>query len=179
MEKENQGGYVFISHSHQDITFVRKIRDRMEALGFEPLMFYLKCLTDDDEIEDLIKREIKEREWFVYVDSPSSRTSKWVRTERDYIATLENKKVLTIDISKPLDDQVEAIADRMSVFMSYTRSDRALAAQIERLLVEKEYLVLGEKTFDIASNGEDNLTEMIDTAVHHGIVLALPGRWQN
>lgn len=47
------GGWVFISHSHQDISLVRKIRNHLESLGFEPLMFFLKCLSDDDEIDFL------------------------------------------------------------------------------------------------------------------------------
>lgn len=64
-----EGGWVFLSHSHQDINKVRKIRNLLEQRGFEPLLFFLKCLTDDDEIEDLIKREITEREWFIYVVS--------------------------------------------------------------------------------------------------------------
>ena len=49
-------GYVFISHSHQDIRKVRQIRNAMEEAGFEPLCFYLKCLHDEDEIEGLIKK---------------------------------------------------------------------------------------------------------------------------
>ena len=60
-------GYVFISHSHKDIKKVRKIRNMIENSGFEPLYFFLKCLTDD-VVEGLIKREIDARDWFVYVD---------------------------------------------------------------------------------------------------------------
>ena len=81
----NNGGWVFISHSHQDIDKVRKVRNHLERLGFEPLMFYLKCLSDEDEIEELIKREIDEREWFIYADSPMARSSKWVRAELVYL----------------------------------------------------------------------------------------------
>ena len=39
------GGYVFISHSHKDIEKVRILRNVMEENGFEPLCFFLKCLT--------------------------------------------------------------------------------------------------------------------------------------
>ena len=92
------GGYVFISHSHQDIVKVRQIRNAMEEEGFEPLCFYLKCLSDEDEIEDLIKREIDAREWFVYIDSPNARASGWVRKEREYIASLGSKQIITIDL---------------------------------------------------------------------------------
>ena len=55
----NQGGYVFISHSHQDIQKVRQIRNAMEEAGFEPLCFYLKCLSDEDET--LLSELMKER----------------------------------------------------------------------------------------------------------------------
>ena len=73
-----EGGYVFISHSHLDIDKVRILRNRMEEEGFEPLCFYLKCLTEEDEITGLIQREIDAREWFVYVDSKNARNSDWV-----------------------------------------------------------------------------------------------------
>ena len=73
-----EGGWVFISHSHKDLGAVRKIRNHLEKLGFEPLMFYLKCLSDENEIEELIKREIDERDWFIYADSQSARASRWV-----------------------------------------------------------------------------------------------------
>ena len=73
-----QGGYIFLSHSREDIEKVREIRNSLEEEGFEPLCFYLKCLTDDSEIEDLIKREIDAREWFVFANSENSRKSRWV-----------------------------------------------------------------------------------------------------
>ena len=38
------GGWIFISHSHLDIDIVRRIRNKLEDRGFEPLMFFLKCI---------------------------------------------------------------------------------------------------------------------------------------
>mgnify|MGYP000774152934 FL=1 len=70
------GGWIFISHSHLDIDIVRRIRNKLEDRGFEPLMFFLKCLNDDNEIESLIKREINEREWFIYVESDNAANSR-------------------------------------------------------------------------------------------------------
>ncbi len=32
-------GWILISHSHQDIELVRRIRNHFEKLGFEPLVF--------------------------------------------------------------------------------------------------------------------------------------------
>ena len=122
----SNGGWIFISHSHQDISVVRKIRNQLEELGFEPLMFFLKCLSDDDEIETLIKREIDQREWFIYADSENARHSKWVTTEREYIETLEGKKIFTINLDDDLDKQlseIKRISRQMKVFISYSHRD--------------------------------------------------------
>ena len=40
---------VFLSHSSKDIEKVRKLRDILEALEYDPLLLYLKCLDDDNE----------------------------------------------------------------------------------------------------------------------------------
>ena len=123
MSEHDTGGYIFISHSHKDIEKVRQIRNDMENAGFDPLCFYLKCLTDEDEIEGLIKREIDSRELFVYIDSPNSRASNWVKKEREYIDSLEDKKTLTIhlerydsmeEISKALKDAKAVYANELS-----------------------------------------------------------------
>lgn len=140
---KNEGGYVFISHSHQDIEKVRQIRNTMEDNGFEPLCFYLKCLTDEDEIEGLIKREIDAREWFVFVDSPNSRASRWVTKEREYISSLETKKIITIcldnetSMSKVAEKLVKGL--RVSVFCSEVDSE--FAYLLRDKLLEKEIQV--------------------------------------
>ena len=41
---------IFLSHSSKDIEKVRQIRDILEALDYEPLLFHLKCLDDDTKI---------------------------------------------------------------------------------------------------------------------------------
>ena len=87
--RKTKGGYIFLSHSHDDIEKVRKIRNALEKDGFEPLCFYLKCLEDDDEIADLIKREIDAREWFVFVDSENARKSRWVTLEREALLIIQ------------------------------------------------------------------------------------------
>ncbi len=142
------GGWTFISHSHKDIDKVRIIRNELENRGFEPLIFYLKCLNDDDEIEDLIKREIEERTWFIYVESENSRNSKWVQTEREYIKTLEGKKVFTIDISKDINEQllkIEQITKQMKVYIPYSSKDIDIYNKVKCKLLEKDMLVLTNK----------------------------------
>ena len=56
----------FLSHSSKDIDKVRQIRDILEVLDYEPLLFHLKCLDDDnDDLETFIKKEIESRNIFM------------------------------------------------------------------------------------------------------------------
>ncbi len=171
------GGWVFISHSHQDIELVRKIRNQLEALGLEPLMFYLKCLSDENEIEELIKREIDERDWFIYADSVNARSSKWVKTEREYIENLTDKKIFTIDLSANIDTQIEYIkhiARQMKVFISATRKDYPLEAKIKEKLLQRDMLVLsGVGGFDAGSDWGAGVSEAIQNASRDGFVIIL------
>lgn len=50
--------WVFLSHSNEDYEKVRLVRNMLEEDGLRPIMFFLKCLNDEEEIDDLIKREI-------------------------------------------------------------------------------------------------------------------------
>ena len=172
-----KGGWVFISHSHQDIDLVRKIRNHLESLGLEPLMFYLKCLSDEHEIEDLIKREIDERDWFIYADSKNARSSKWVQTERDYIETLSGKKVFTIDLTDDVDKQMEFvkhIARQMKVFISCSHKDQVLQNKISEKLLEKDMLVLTDENLFLPGEGwELSAAVAIDEASRNGFVIIL------
>lgn len=142
-KKPNKGGYIFISHSHEDIIEVRRIRNQLEKDGFEPLCFYLKCLDDDSEIEDLIKREIDAREWFIFVNSANARKSKWVTLEREYITKTDRKKILTINIEdeNSVVDAINKIKHQLRIFISYSSLDRELARRIKDKLEDKDYLV--------------------------------------
>lgn len=84
---------IFLSHSSKDIDKVRKIRDILESLEYEPLLFHMKCLDDDNEtLEDFIKREIDARNIFVYYKSKNSESSIWVQKELSYIKESSNKR---------------------------------------------------------------------------------------
>ena len=172
----NNGGWVFISHSHQDIDKVRKVRNYLERLGFEPLMFYLKCLSDEDEIEELIKREIDEREWFIYADSPMARSSKWVRAELDYMQLRKKEKVFTIHLEEDLESQfreIDRIARQMKVFIVASRRDRYLSDKIRKKLMAQEMLVLSDEEMAAGELFMDSATAMIEDASRNGFVLLL------
>ena len=55
----DKGIWVFLSHSNKDYEKVRQVRNILEQQGYRPLMFFLNCLNDDNEIDGLIKREIE------------------------------------------------------------------------------------------------------------------------
>ena len=169
---KGEGGYVFISHSHQDIKKVREIRNAMEEQGFEPLCFYLKCLTDDDEVEGLIKREIDAREWFVYIDSKNARQSKWVQKEREYIQSVSDKKILTIDLDKNYDtkDISNKLLNSMRVFLSYSRCDEKIVSKIRKKLIDRDLKVFSPNSafqrVDIGMMGDE-----LKLAAQYGCVL--------
>ena len=151
-------GWVFISHSHLDIEIVRKIRNMLEEMGFNPLTFYLKCLTDDDEVADLIKREIKERDWFVFVNSDNSRASRWVRSERDYIEEIGGKNVFVIDVDagdEQIAAELEAMTSQMQITIVSAKEDAPYREVLENLLLAHDYIVLSKVLPKVLETRED------------------------
>ena len=54
MEDKDEKVYIFVSHSHKDINKVRLVRNYLEDRGAEPILFFLKSVTDDNEIEEVV-----------------------------------------------------------------------------------------------------------------------------
>lgn len=126
------GAWIFLSHSHKDFEKVRGIRNELERRGHRPLMFFLKCLENDDALlPDLLKREISARQWFVLCDSPNAQSSRWVREEMEMIQAMEGKVFEKVDLSKDLETELHklvGISKRATVFLSYARQGSAIAA---------------------------------------------------
>jgi hypothetical protein len=55
------GAWIFVSHSHRDLERVRRVRDALEQRGHNPLLFFLRSLDDESELDALIRREIHAR----------------------------------------------------------------------------------------------------------------------
>ena len=90
---------IFLCHSGKDIERVRKIRDILEYLECEPIVFFLKCLDDDDaNLEEFLKKEIKARNIFLYCKSKNSENSKWVKTELEFIRSFDKARCYELDI---------------------------------------------------------------------------------
>lgn len=150
----HQKQYFFISHSHKDIEKVRVVRNVIEETFFyEPILFFLKCLSDETEINDLIKREIYERIWFVYCKSVNAEKSKYVQFERNYIQKLQNEgkyiRILEIDIDKYhiwedecqqyIRDQIAYKIRKTNVFLSYSHKNFSQAILLHNALKEKGF----------------------------------------
>jgi hypothetical protein len=153
---------VFLSHSSKDIQKVRQIRDILEALDYEPLLFYLKCLDDDNEnLESFIQREIEARNIFIYCKSENSEKSKWVQKELDYIKSFDSKRLFTIDISLPfrntlvqLLQSITEILRKNRVYISCSRNapDAAFGDAIQEFLEEQNFDVVRYRDVNYLKN---------------------------
>ena len=172
---KTKGGYIFLSHSHDDIVKVREIRNALEKGGFEPLCFYLKCLENDDEIADLIKREIDAREWFVFVDSENARKSRWVTMERAYITKTNRKKIITLNVNDAasVSAALQKITHNLRIFLSYSHKDYAVAKRIRAKLQEKDYLVYWDSDSKFGANWAESTSNQIELASREGCVIVL------
>ena len=89
---------------------VRRIRNELERRGHNPLLFFLKCLeADDARLPELIRDEIKAREWFILCESPSAKNSGWVQQEVELIKSMAGKAIETIDLSQNLPTELHKL----------------------------------------------------------------------
>ena len=155
---------VFLSHSSKDIEKVRQIRDILEAIDYEPLLFHLKCLDDDNNnLETFIKKEIEARNIFIYCKSENSDNSPWVQKELEYIKSFDTKRLFTIDITLPfsqtLVNLLKSITEiiknnRVFISCSHSNPDKTFGNYLEKLLIENNYDVVRFKTLDYDKDNE-------------------------
>lgn len=146
MKANNNEIWVFLSHSHKDYEKVSFLRNLLEKEGFRPIMFYLKCLDDNSEIDNLIKREIDCRAYFILCDSENSRLSTWVQEEEKYIKS-KGRIYEIINIESDTNQIKAAISrfqHRTSAFISYSRQDSAMARVVQKTLDANGYTTFFE-----------------------------------
>ncbi len=102
MSCTNNEIWIFLSHSDKDYEKVRLVRNILEEEGLRPLMFFLLCLENEEEINDLIKREINCRTRFILCDSENAQASKWVQKEIEYIKS-KDRIYERVDLNAPID----------------------------------------------------------------------------
>jgi len=172
-----EGAWIFLSHSTKDWDEVRLVRNLLEERGHKPLVFFLKCLTEHSELDELIRREIEARTWFLLCESDNARASSWVQTEVAYIKALQGKYHEQVNLNEAIETQIERIdrlCKRVTAFLSYHRADRPHARRIGEALVKQDYSVwLDIEALAPGSNWEQEITSAIDRAVERGFVLVL------
>jgi len=159
---EQKDGWLFLSHSNEDFEPVCQIRNTLEKHGFRPITFFLKCITDKSELDNLIKREIEARKWFVYVESENSKRSNWVQKEREYAEAL-NKKSFTINLDGNYTEQLRNIIRRTTVFVSYSQSDETIADSILKELGNHDFQIRWHPSY-LTNDWPKQMEKMIDTA---------------
>ena len=142
--KQTSTAWIFVSHSTLDLEKVRQVRNAIEAAGGEPILFFLKCLSDHDELDELIKREIEARNFFLLCDSRNAKSSKWVQDEIDHVNSLQGKKIERIDLDADWQSQlsgIEAIIRHATVFVSYAHRDEQVIAPVRSALIANDFSV--------------------------------------
>lgn len=172
----NNEVWVFLSHSHEDYEKVRKVRDMLEDEHMRPLMFFLKCLNDHDEIDSLIKREIDCRTRFILCDSENARKSNWVKEEVEYIKS-QNRIYETIDLDLPIETIKQKLSEfkrKATLFISYNRENQKLAKMVYDRLSKFDFLMFVD--MELLRPGDDFLKTVIsslDNAAANGFIIAL------
>jgi hypothetical protein len=168
------GAWIFVSHSNRDMAGVRAVRDELERLGHYPLLFFLKCVNEHDELEGLITREIEARNFFLLCDSANARTSGWVQREVAHIQSLPNRVWRTVDLEADAVAQLRAIrelAENATVFLSYARQDWEAVAPLQEALLSAEYRVWGDASLPPGARWQEQIEGGIAQAMHDGFVI--------
>ncbi len=137
-----KNAWVFVSHSNKDFGKIIRLRNKLEARHYKPLLFFLKCLDDDDEIFELIKREIKARDRFILCDSKNSQKSEWVQKETEYIKSLQRPyEVIDIDADEPqIDNAIDRFDRRSTVYIWSTET--SFNQMVAHELMKKSFRVI-------------------------------------
>lgn len=173
--------WIFLSHSSEDFNKVRKIRNYLEEKSYRPLMFYLKCLESDEEIYDLITREIDVRTRFILCDSENARGSDWVKKEMDYISNQNPpRSFLRIDLSQSDDvihRQLDSYVNQMNIYISYTwnHDDLDLFWKIRLRLNKYDLNVLPD--LDASIDHAQGTEKQINHAANNGYYVFLGSKY--
>ena len=179
---KNEKITIFLSHSHKDFEKVRKIRDILETLDCEPLIFYLKCLDDSNaELEQFIKKEIEARNIFIYCKSQNAENSAWVQKELEYIKSFDSKRLYTIDIengfSRSLIYFLQTLTDilvKNRAYISHAPCDQDIFNRLADRLELNGYQILNiERSDNPGADFAEYVPGAIADTMGEGIFIAL------
>ena len=175
----NVKSWVFLSHSNLDYERVTFVRNVLERNNKRPIMFFLKCLEKEDELSDLLKREIDARDQFILCDSENARRSKWVQDEVRYIKS-KGRVYQTInleDSDEAIEKEVTDFVNRSKVFISYSHYDISLARIVMDLLRQYGYGVwIDLYSIEAGASFKRVITKALDVSGRSGFQLILLSR---
>ena len=179
---EGLGGYIFVSHSHEDIKKVRLIRNYLENREIEPILFYLRCMKDGTEEQkaelwSLIRREIDGRDWFLYLDSENARNSRWVQREKEYAEEKKDGHIIRLNLEEELDalqSKIEKLGRAMRAYISYSRNDRNLFLKLKEEFKHQDFQVLDlDEDIRVGENWAESIPRAIDSICQDGCFIPL------
>jgi hypothetical protein len=179
--------WIFVSHSHQDLGAVRRVRDELEQLHANPLLFFLLCLEKDEELDWLIKREITARNFFLLCNSPLARTSSWVQREREFVQSLDNqdrkRKIYELDLQWPWPRQQRIIREALgaaTTFLSYSSHDTERVQPYIDFLVRNDFAVFNwRESPSFGDEVAEQLGSAIERSVNGYFIVFLSAHWLN
>ncbi len=165
--------WVFLSHSNKDFEKVRRVRNMLENQHMRPLMFFLNCLKDDEEIDSLIKREIDCRTRFILCDSNEAQNSKWVQKEVEYIKSKD--RILEIIDLDWRDDKILKMYDfkrKATIFFSYGKDNRNIAETVYKRLKKFNFMLFFDKFELTAPSFSESILNELNNAQQDGTIIA-------
>lgn len=176
-----EGSWIFLSHSSADIEKVRMIRNQFEKNHQNPLAFHLKCLRTDTEeglaeLENLIKREIDARDWFVFCESEAAKKSNYVSMEKDYIIKTGKKKIWSLDMSLSIDElltKVDEICTSVKIFLSYRKRNRNFVSILRKELSRFDFDVWYDEDLLPGESFNEQIFEKINAAAQFGFFVII------
>lgn len=181
IEKER---WVFLSHSTKDFHAVRYLRNILEDEGLYPLMLFLKCMNDEDELDSLIKREIESRTDFILCDSENAKASKWVQKEVQFIKALDrNYEVINVDnIGREVGmakAQIQQLSKKSTLILAFDQKHEHLAFQMYTRLNHYSFKLLLAPQYDSfdAKDSYECVFGSLPELLNKGLVSIIIGDW--
>lgn len=176
--------WVFLSHSTKDFHTVRLLRNIMEEEGLYPLMLFLRCMNDEDELDSLIKREIESRTEFILCDSENAKSSRWVQKEVKFIKSLGRIcKVINVDNIEQdpvkAKTQIQQLSKETTLIIAFDQEHEHLAYQMYTRLIKYSFKILLAPLYDTfeAKDSYECITGSLSELIGKGFVSVIVGDW--
>lgn len=173
--EKSANGWVFISHASADYESVKIVRNHLEDNGFSALIFYLKSLEvkDREEItKTLLKWEISERNIFVICDSEAARESNWVKWETDFVKSLSDKIIKTVDMEMLMKNKcvelskLDDLISQSTLYFMYSHEDNKKVSEVYDALNSYGFKIFKD---NISLQPGDDIQSEIEIAIEETV----------